>query len=96
MGNICRKGEPFDPGSVLDKVIASKTASEECLIYKLANYKKGGELVDCFNKGGSKEARDALENNARMCSKYLPFLLQFLLFIFLNFEDSVIHFNQQM
>ena len=61
MGNCLKKGDRFDPGSVLNKVIASKTASEECLMYTLANFKKGGELVEAFNKGGSKEVRRARE-----------------------------------
>jgi hypothetical protein len=51
------KGEPMDPGSVLDKVVASTTAAEESILYQLANYKKGGTLIDEFNKGGSKEVR---------------------------------------
>jgi len=37
------------------KVVASKTASEECITYYYANFKKGGLLIDTFNKGGSKE-----------------------------------------
>lgn len=57
MGNCLKKGEAFDPGAVLDRVIASGTASEDNVIYGLANYKKGGLLVECFNKGGSKEVQ---------------------------------------
>ena len=55
MGKHLSKGEPFDPGAVLDKVVASTDAAEKCWMYQLANFKKGGELVDAFNKGGSKE-----------------------------------------
>ena len=57
MGNCLKKGEPFDPGAVLDRVIASTTAAEESVLYRLANFKKGGLLVDAFNRGGSKEVR---------------------------------------
>ena len=62
MGNLCIKGEPFDPGSVLDKVVASTTSAEEYCMYGLANFKKGGQLVECFNKGGSKEVFFTLTN----------------------------------
>ena len=51
MGNMCRKGEPFNPGAGLDKVVAS--AEPACLLYTMANFKKGGQLIDAFNKGGS-------------------------------------------
>ncbi|CAB4069140.1 TRPV6 [Lepeophtheirus salmonis] len=54
MGACQFGGEQFDPGAVLDKVIASNTAAEDNPIYALANFKKGGELVQAFNKGGSK------------------------------------------
>lgn len=63
MGNCLKKGEAFDPGAVLDRVIASGTASEDNVIYGLANYKKGGLLVECFNKGGSKEVEKYIRNN---------------------------------
>ncbi len=55
MGKIMSKGEPFDPGSVLDAVVASNDAADRCFMYQLANFKKGGQLIDAFNKGGSKE-----------------------------------------
>ena len=51
MGNCWRKGEPFNPGAGLDKVVAS--AEPACLLYTMANFKKGGQLIDAFNKGGS-------------------------------------------
>ncbi len=58
MGNNClhRRGDPMDPGSVLDKVIASTTASQDCILYQLADFRKGGKLVECFTQGGFKEA----------------------------------------
>ncbi len=55
MGKCLSKGEPFDPGAVLDAVVASTDAAEKCFMYQLANFKKGGQLVEAFNKGGSKE-----------------------------------------
>ena len=56
MGKCWSKGDPFDPGAVLDAVVASTTAAEKCWMYQLANYKKSGQLIEAFNKGGSKEA----------------------------------------
>jgi hypothetical protein len=67
MGNSCKKGEPFDPGAVLDKVIASPTAAEEYEMYKLANFRKGGHLIDCFNKGGSKEVGRGFRTSFTFC-----------------------------
>ena len=57
MGKCLSRGEPFDPGAVLDAVVASNDAAERCCMYQLANFKKGGQLVELFNKGGSLEAR---------------------------------------
>lgn len=55
MGKCLSKGEPFDPGSVLDAVVASSDAAKKCCMYELANFKKSGLLIESFNKGGSKE-----------------------------------------
>ena len=60
MGKCLSKGEPFDPGAVLDAVVASTDAAEKCCMYQLANFKKGGDLVETFNKGGSKEVKKSL------------------------------------
>ena len=49
------KADPLDPGAVLDAVVASTDSAEKCFMYKLANFKKGGDLVDAFTQGGSKE-----------------------------------------
>ena len=57
MGKCLSKGDPFDPGAVLDAVVASTDAADKCWMYQLANFKKGGLLVDEFNKGGSKQVR---------------------------------------
>ena len=54
MGNCCNKKTIFNPGVVLDRVIAGGGAEDDCPLYKLANYKKGGLLVEAFTKGGSK------------------------------------------
>ena len=48
------KNVKFDPGAVLDRVIASADPSDSCYLYKLADFRKSGLLVDAFNNGGSK------------------------------------------
>ena len=57
MGKCLSKGDPLDPGAVLDAVVASTDAAEKCFMYELANFKKGGQLVEAFTQGGSKEVR---------------------------------------
>ena len=52
--NCCKRGEPFIPGEVLDRVIAEKSEDDKCQLYELANYRKSGILVTAFNDGGSK------------------------------------------
>ena len=52
--NCCRRGEPFIPGEVLDRVIAEKSEDDKCQLYELANFRKSGLLIECFNNGGSK------------------------------------------
>jgi hypothetical protein len=39
------------------QVVASTTAAEECITYRYANFRKGGLLIETFNKGGSKEVK---------------------------------------
>ena len=39
-------------------MIASASPEDECLLYKLANFKKGGQLVEAFTQGGSKNVSD--------------------------------------
>ena len=34
------------------RVIAGGGPEDECLLYNLANFKKGGTLVEAFTKGG--------------------------------------------
>ena len=53
----------MDPGGVLDRVIASTKGAEKSILYQLANFRKGGILVDCFNKGGSKEVEKYVKEN---------------------------------
>ena len=53
----------MDPGGVLDKVIASTKAADDSVLYQLANFRKGGILVECFNKGGSKEVEKYVKEN---------------------------------
>ena len=52
MGNCLKRGEPFNPGAVPDRVVAN--AEPACTLYNMANFKKGGQLIETFNKGGSK------------------------------------------
>ena len=55
MGNAyCRRGEPFIPGLALDQVVAGTSPDSKCILYSLANFRKGGILIESFNKGGSK------------------------------------------
>lgn len=42
-------------GSVLDRVISQASNKDECLLYKLADYKNGGELIEAYNIGGQAE-----------------------------------------
>ena len=51
-GKCCKKGQPMDPGAILDRVVAN--VEPACVLYNLANFKKGGQLIEAFNKGGSK------------------------------------------
>ena len=57
MGNCLNKKTLFNPGAVLDRVIASASTEDDCPLYELANFKKGGKLVEAFTKGGSKQVR---------------------------------------
>ena len=49
MGNCVNKKKIFNPGAVLDRVIAGSGPEDECLLYKLANFKKG--VGDVFLSG---------------------------------------------
>ncbi|XP_037029755.1 uncharacterized protein LOC119069730 [Bradysia coprophila] len=51
---FCRKKKhETKPGEILDQVISqSSSTANQCLLYKLANYKRGGDLIDAFQTGG--------------------------------------------
>uniref|UniRef100_A0A182Q619 Ion transport domain-containing protein n=1 Tax=Anopheles farauti TaxID=69004 RepID=A0A182Q619_9DIPT len=53
---FCRKKRKMPQGgAILDQVISqSASASNQCLLYKMANYKRGGDLIDAFQIGGQK------------------------------------------
>uniref|UniRef100_A0A182VM45 Ion transport domain-containing protein n=1 Tax=Anopheles merus TaxID=30066 RepID=A0A182VM45_ANOME len=53
---LCRKKRKLPQGgAILDQVISqSASASNQCLLYKMANYKRGGDLIDAFQIGGQK------------------------------------------
>lgn len=52
MFKSCRKKKPeLNPGAILDQVI-SQSSRSECLLYKLADYKRGGDLIDAINTQG--------------------------------------------
>ncbi|KAG8225946.1 hypothetical protein J437_LFUL005984 [Ladona fulva] len=42
-------------GSALDRVIAQASGQDNCLLYRLADYKNGGELLEAFATGGQHE-----------------------------------------
>ena len=67
--NCCKRGEPFIPGEVLDRVIAEKSEDDKCQLYELANYRKSGILVTAFNDGGSKGVSLEWPSN---CEKHNP------------------------
>ncbi|GLG93506.1 Inactive, transient receptor potential ion channel [Gryllus bimaculatus] len=59
MGNLAccggKKSAKGNDGSVLDRVISQASNKDDCLLYRLANYKNGGELIDAYNIGGQSE-----------------------------------------
>ncbi|CAK9825541.1 Transient receptor potential cation channel subfamily V member 6 [Anthophora retusa] len=58
MGGVysCRsRGSQVNSGSILDRVISQASDEDQCLLYRLANYKKGGELIESYNLGGQSE-----------------------------------------
>ncbi|XP_054273420.1 transient receptor potential cation channel subfamily V member 6 [Macrosteles quadrilineatus] len=59
MGNWCGS---VAAASVLDQVISQASDEDECLLYRLANYKKGGELIDAYNVGGSAEVERLIKD----------------------------------
>ncbi|XP_026301798.1 transient receptor potential cation channel subfamily V member 5 isoform X5 [Apis mellifera] len=58
MGGVCSfrgRGSQVNAGSILDRVISQASDEDQCLLYRLANYKKGGELIESYNQGGQFE-----------------------------------------
>ncbi|ALC48690.1 iav [Drosophila busckii] len=48
-----KKTPEMKPGAILDAVISQSNATAcKCLLYKLADYKRGGDLIDAINTGG--------------------------------------------
>lgn len=47
--------DDINAGSILDRVISQASNEDDCLLYRLANYKKGGELIETYTKGGQAE-----------------------------------------
>ncbi|XP_067635994.1 uncharacterized protein iav [Eurosta solidaginis] len=48
-----KKPEEMKPGAILDAVISqSSPTANKCLLYKLADYKRGGDLIDALSTGG--------------------------------------------
>ncbi|XP_015601272.1 transient receptor potential cation channel subfamily V member 4 isoform X2 [Cephus cinctus] len=63
MGGICScrgRGSQVNAGSILDRVISQASNEDQCLLYRLANYKKGGELVESYNAGGQAEVEKVI------------------------------------
>ncbi|XP_044575344.1 uncharacterized protein LOC123259139 isoform X2 [Cotesia glomerata] len=63
MGNVCAcrsKDSQINAGSILDRVISQASDEDQCLLYRLANYKKGGELIEAFNRGGQSEVEQVI------------------------------------
>lgn len=59
MGGVCScrvgRDSQVNAGSILDRVISQASNEDQCLLYRLANYKKGGELIEAYNQGGQPE-----------------------------------------
>ncbi|KAG5317206.1 TRPV6 protein, partial [Pseudoatta argentina] len=59
MGGVCScrvgRNSQVNAGSILDRVISQASNEDQCLLYRLANYKKGGELIEAYNQGGQPE-----------------------------------------
>ncbi|CAK1591096.1 unnamed protein product [Parnassius mnemosyne] len=49
---LCSPGGVHAVGSVLDRVISQPSTEEHTVLYKLADYKKGGLLLETYTKGG--------------------------------------------
>ncbi|KAI5632698.1 ion transport protein domain-containing protein [Phthorimaea operculella] len=52
LGKLCAAGGAPGAGSVLDRVISQPDSEAHTVLYKLADYKKGGLLLETYTKGG--------------------------------------------
>ena len=90
MGNAqchLKKKKIFDPGAVLDRVIAGAGPEDECLLYKLANFKKGvggsqsqllfvlltaqGQLVEAFTGTPGPDGTPAVGGGSKEVEKLI-------------------------
>lgn len=55
-----RGSSEVNPGSILDRVISQAGNQDQCLLYRLADYKKGGSLIEAYNKGGLQEVESVI------------------------------------
>ncbi|XP_041970712.1 uncharacterized protein LOC121727076 [Aricia agestis] len=56
LGKLCSSSNIQAVGSVLDRVISQPHTEEHTVLYKLADYKKGGLLLDTYTRGGMQAA----------------------------------------
>ncbi|XP_050466504.1 uncharacterized protein LOC126859345 isoform X3 [Cataglyphis hispanica] len=70
MGGVCLcrvgRGSQVNAGSILDRVISQASNEDQCLLYRLANYKKGGELIEAYNQGGQPEVEKLMREQFGM------------------------------
>uniref|UniRef100_T1IMS0 Ion transport domain-containing protein n=1 Tax=Strigamia maritima TaxID=126957 RepID=T1IMS0_STRMM len=68
MGNCAGKGASSEehPGLVLDRVASQPSAEEVYPLYRLANYRKGGELLDAYATGGRKAVEKIIQDHLRL------------------------------
>ncbi|CAH0717806.1 unnamed protein product, partial [Brenthis ino] len=52
LGKLCSPSSVQAVGSVLDRVISQPSSEDHTVLYKLADYKKGGLLLESYTKGG--------------------------------------------
>nr|XP_033323671.1 uncharacterized protein LOC117218984 isoform X3 [Megalopta genalis] len=65
MGGVCScrgRDSQVNAGSILDRVISQASNEDQCLLYRLANYKKSGELIESYNLGGQTEVEKLIRD----------------------------------
>ena len=62
MGNCTGKAKSFNElnYSALDRVTSRTSSEDDCLLYRLADYQRGGELVNFFQKEGVRSTEELL------------------------------------